>query len=58
MRIIYWSLIGFIYFLPVYADLFTSIADLQKLLAVEKNIPELINSYIATENDRLDELKK
>jgi prolyl 4-hydroxylase len=57
MRIIYWSLIGFIYFLPVYADLFTSIADLQKLLAVEKNIPELINSYIATENDRLDQLK-
>uniref|UniRef100_A0AC34GPH6 Procollagen-proline 4-dioxygenase n=1 Tax=Panagrolaimus sp. ES5 TaxID=591445 RepID=A0AC34GPH6_9BILA len=57
MRIIYWSIIGFIYFLQVNGDLFTSIADLQRLLAVEKNIPELINSYIATENDRLAELK-
>uniref|UniRef100_A0A915DK77 Prolyl 4-hydroxylase alpha-subunit N-terminal domain-containing protein n=1 Tax=Ditylenchus dipsaci TaxID=166011 RepID=A0A915DK77_9BILA len=39
------------------ADLFTSVADLQRLLHAEKDIPELINTYIAQENARLANLK-
>ena len=45
-------------FVLIYADLFTSVADLQRLLQVEKGIPELINSYIESENARLNELKR
>lgn len=42
----------------VNADLFTSMADLQRLLQIEKDIPKVIDNYIVTENARLDELKK
>lgn len=42
----------------VSADLFTSVADLQRLLVVEKGIPDIINSYIDSENARLEELKR
>ncbi|KAI1721472.1 2OG-Fe(II) oxygenase superfamily domain-containing protein [Ditylenchus destructor] len=38
-------------------DIFTSIADLQRLLYTEKDIPEIINSYIAAENERLENLR-
>lgn len=40
------------------ADLFTSVADLQRLLHVEKDIPQIINEYISVERKRLEELKK
>ena len=40
------------------SEIFTSIADLQRLLAVEKNIPNLINDYIQTETQRLEQLKE
>ncbi|KAH7699287.1 prolyl 4-hydroxylase 2, partial [Aphelenchoides avenae] len=39
------------------ADLFTSVADLQRLLHVEKNIPQIIDEYISAERKRLEELK-
>ena len=40
------------------ADFFTSMADLQRLLQVEKDIPQVIDQYIAAENARLDELRE
>lgn len=40
------------------ADLFTSMADLQRLIQMEKDIPTVIDNYISTENVRLDELRK
>ncbi|CAD5215722.1 unnamed protein product [Bursaphelenchus okinawaensis] len=40
------------------ADLFTSMADLQRLLQMEKDIPKVIENYIQSENERLDNLKK
>lgn len=40
------------------SEIFTSIADLQRLLTVEKNIPDLINNYIQTETKRLEQLKE
>lgn len=40
------------------ADLFTSVADLQRLLHVEKNIPQIIDEYISAERKRLEELKR
>ncbi|KAI6176956.1 Procollagen-proline 4-dioxygenase [Aphelenchoides bicaudatus] len=40
------------------ADLFTSMADLQRLLQIEKDIPQVIDNYIVTENARLDELRR
>lgn len=39
------------------ADFFTSMEDLQKLLQIEKDIPKVIDSYIVSENARLDELR-
>ncbi|KAI6235644.1 Procollagen-proline 4-dioxygenase [Aphelenchoides besseyi] len=39
-------------------ELFTSMADLQRLLQAEKDIPKVINDYIASENERLNDLKK
>ncbi len=40
------------------SDLFTSTADMRVLLAAEQHIPEVINSYIASETARLDNLKR
>lgn len=40
------------------ADLFTSMADLQRLLQMEKDIPHVIDDYITAENARLDELRR
>lgn len=48
----------FLFIIVVNGEIFTSIADLQRLLLVEKNIPKLINDYIDTETQRLEELKK
>jgi hypothetical protein len=42
----------------VYGDIFTSIADLQRLTDVEKEIPDLINNYINMENQRLENLRR
>ncbi|TKR57848.1 hypothetical protein L596_030494 [Steinernema carpocapsae] len=44
--------------LGVSADLFTSIADLQKLLTAEKDIPNIIEQYINLEKERISELQK
>lgn len=38
-------------------DIFTSSAELQKLVTVEKDIPQLINNYISLETERLELLK-
>lgn len=42
----------------VQADLFTSMADLQRLLQIEKDLPKVVENYITSENARLDELKR
>jgi hypothetical protein len=46
-----------ILFSVVHADLFTSTADLQRLLDEEKEIPNLIESFIVFANTRLEQLK-
>ena len=40
------------------ADFFTSMADLQRLLQVEKDIPRVIDDYVNAEMARLDQLKE
>lgn len=39
-------------------DLFTSIAELEKLVETQKNIPLIINEYVQLEEKRLNNLKK
>uniref|UniRef100_A0A1I8AHF3 procollagen-proline 4-dioxygenase n=1 Tax=Steinernema glaseri TaxID=37863 RepID=A0A1I8AHF3_9BILA len=39
------------------ADLFTSVADLQKLLTAEQDIPSIIERYISLEKQRIAELQ-
>jgi len=39
-------------------DLFTSSAELQQLVHVEKEIPKIIENYILLENKRLENLKR
>ena len=39
-------------------ELFTSSAELQQLIHVEKEIPKIIENYIALETKRLEHLKK
>lgn len=50
------TLISFVVF--VKADLYTSLADLERLVQTEKDIPNLINDYISYENKRLEKLKR
>ena len=38
-------------------ELFTSSAELQQLVHVEKEIPKIIENYIILENERLEYLK-
>ena len=38
-------------------ELFTSSAELQQIIHVEKEIPKIIQNYISLENKRLEELK-
>lgn len=40
------------------ADIYTSIAHMESLLDAEKDIPKIIDAYIAKEADRLKNLKK
>lgn len=40
------------------ADIFTAIADMQRMLGVEKEVTSVIESYIEAEQRRLDELKR
>ncbi|KJH48306.1 hypothetical protein DICVIV_05615 [Dictyocaulus viviparus] len=40
------------------ADLFTAIADMQKMLGAEKEVTSIIENYIEAEQDRLNELKR
>uniref|UniRef100_A0A914LZ99 Candidate secreted effector n=1 Tax=Meloidogyne incognita TaxID=6306 RepID=A0A914LZ99_MELIC len=39
-------------------ELFTSSAELQQLVHVEKEIPKIIENYILLENKRLENLKR
>ncbi|VDM61368.1 unnamed protein product [Angiostrongylus costaricensis] len=40
------------------ADLFTAIADMQKMLGAEKEVTNIIENYIEAEQKRLDDLKR
>ncbi|KAK6022881.1 hypothetical protein OSTOST_11406 [Ostertagia ostertagi] len=40
------------------ADLFTAIADMQRMLGAEKEVTTIIDKYIEAEEKRLDELKR
>uniref|UniRef100_A0A0K0DQV6 P4Ha_N domain-containing protein n=1 Tax=Angiostrongylus cantonensis TaxID=6313 RepID=A0A0K0DQV6_ANGCA len=40
------------------ADLFTAIADMQKMLGAEKEVTNIIENYIEAEQRRLDDLKR
>ncbi|KAJ1369161.1 phytochrome 2 [Parelaphostrongylus tenuis] len=40
------------------ADLFTAIADMQKMLGAEKEVTNIIENYIEAEHKRLDDLKR
>ncbi|KAK5968530.1 hypothetical protein GCK32_021892 [Trichostrongylus colubriformis] len=40
------------------ADLFTAIADMQRMLGAEKEVTVVIDQYIEAEQKRLDELKR
>ncbi|KAL4003076.1 Prolyl 4-Hydroxylase alpha-subunit N-terminal region family protein [Acanthocheilonema viteae] len=42
----------------VYADLFTSIADMELLLEAEKGIPDLLDLYVERFQQRLNEIKQ
>lgn len=42
----------------VNADLFTAIADMETMLGAEKDVPFVIDRYIAAEQQRLDDLKR
>ncbi|KAM3723451.1 Prolyl 4-hydroxylase subunit [Dirofilaria immitis] len=42
----------------VYADLFTSVAEMELLLEAEKGIPDLLDSYIERFQQRLNEIKQ
>lgn len=43
---------------PVWADLFTAIADMQHMLGAEKEVNKVIDDYIRVEQQRLEQLKK
>ncbi|VDL70863.1 unnamed protein product [Nippostrongylus brasiliensis] len=40
------------------ADLFTAIADMQRMLGAEKEVTAVIEKYIEAEQKRLEELKR
>lgn len=40
------------------ADLFTAIADMQRMLGAEKEVTNIIEKYIDAEQKRLDDLKR
>lgn len=47
----------FTLFLRTNAELFTSIADLQRLFHLEQNLPDIIDKYIDAKKAHLEELK-
>ncbi|TKR57846.1 hypothetical protein L596_030492 [Steinernema carpocapsae] len=52
------ALILSLFALRVSAHLFTSIADLQKLLIAERDIPNIVEQYISLEKHRISDLQK
>lgn len=42
----------------VLSDVFTSMAHMESLLDIEKDIPQLIQNYISNEKARIEQLKR
>ena len=40
------------------ADIFTAMADMQRMLGAEKDVTSVIDNYIQEEQSRLDDLKR
>uniref|UniRef100_A0A7E4WAF9 procollagen-proline 4-dioxygenase n=1 Tax=Panagrellus redivivus TaxID=6233 RepID=A0A7E4WAF9_PANRE len=57
MKVVGLLILGICSIVSVNGDIFTSIADLQRLLAVEKNIPTMLRNYIEAESKRLEEIR-
>ena len=43
---------------PVFGELFTAIVHLEKLLSTEQQIVNILDSYLASEENRLNKLKE